>query len=251
MTTIRDHNRSAPTLWPSSRGMLSVRMDLLAVIPCGALVMVGCVERRVLGLEEKQSGPGGSPLLEAADIGAESALEVPAAPLPFGLVPRSETLEENGYYPCSVCHDGELQPLNTERRELEEEHTDIVLEHGTIHRWCYDCHNPDDQDTLSTSSTVERHEVSYDESHLLCAPCHSLQHREFVYGAHGKRVGNWRGERTLLNCTACHDPHSPAIKARAPLPPIPLRKGIGSTPRGGGKRHKPPVWERAVKEAHE
>ena len=40
------------------------------------------------------------------------------------------------------------------------------------------------------------------------------------------RIGTWRGERVLLSCPACHDPHSPAIKPY-PLSPAPqVRSGL-------------------------
>ncbi|MBK8725056.1 MAG: hypothetical protein IPL96_03095 [Holophagaceae bacterium] len=36
---------------------------------------------------------------------------------------------------------------------------------------------------------------------------------------HGKRVGQWNGERTYLLCVHCHNPHSPRFKPIKPLPP--------------------------------
>ena len=41
-------------------------------------------------------------------------------------------------------------------------------------------------------------------------------------GGHGKRIGNWQGERIILVCTECHNSHSPSIKPKQPDPP-PLR----------------------------
>jgi hypothetical protein len=53
------------------------------------------------------------------------------------------------YYPCSDCH-ADME-VNLERRELEEMHDDIHLNHGPEERWCFDCHNPDDRTAPSTA----------------------------------------------------------------------------------------------------
>ncbi len=66
-----------------------------------------------------------------------------------------------------MCHD-ELE-LNRERRELTEEHTEIRLEHDEEHRWCLDCHNPDNRDMLRLASGEL---VEFTESYRLCGQCH-------------------------------------------------------------------------------
>jgi hypothetical protein len=58
--------------------------------------------------------------------------------------------------------------------------------------------------------------IDFDESYLLCGECHFAEKRDFLHGAHGKRVGGWQGERAALACTSCHDAHDPSIKARQP-----------------------------------
>jgi hypothetical protein len=47
-----------------------------------------------------------------------------------------------------------------------------------------------------------------------------------VFGAHGKRQGNWQGTRQVFNCTACHYQHRPALKARAPKSGPGMRMGL-------------------------
>jgi hypothetical protein len=42
-------------------------------------------------------------------------------------------------------------------------------------------------------------------------------------GDHGRRTGSWSGRKEYLLCAHCHDPHSPAIKPVAPMPP-PIRQ---------------------------
>ena len=48
---------------------------------------------------------------------------------------------------------------------------------------------------------------------MLCSQCHVKQARDWAFGAHGKRVGSWQGERQVYNCTVCHYQHHPAIEA--------------------------------------
>jgi nitrate reductase cytochrome c-type subunit len=116
-------------------------------------------------------------------------------------------------YPCHECHDDSNAP-NTTVRELKDAHTDITLVHGNGRFWCTTCHGGDkDKDSL-VSLKGER--IDFDQQYLLCGQCHFEKQREFLYGAHGKHLGTWRGERTVAACTSCHDAHDPAIKPRKP-----------------------------------
>jgi hypothetical protein len=38
-------------------------------------------------------------------------------------------------------------------------------------------------------------------------------------GVHGKRTGNWNGQKQYLLCVNCHNPHSPHFKPLKPMPP--------------------------------
>jgi cbb3-type cytochrome oxidase subunit 3 len=51
-----------------------------------------------------------------------------------------------GIFPCSECHK-EMKP-NPKRRELKDEHTNIVLNHAQGQRWCLDCHDISNRDKL-------------------------------------------------------------------------------------------------------
>jgi hypothetical protein len=155
----------------------------------------------------------------------------------FSVVPRKEDLF---FYPCDQCHaamepDPEIRPLNAMH--------DSALEHGRGRIWCTSCHDLENRDFLRTFLNEL---VDIDEAYLVCGGCHANRHKDWVFGAHGKRVSNWTGDRTLYNCTHCHDPHSPAIKARAPKPAPPVRAGLKLE--RGIEHEKSHVWD--SKEEH-
>ncbi|MBF0280191.1 MAG: hypothetical protein HQM13_20495 [SAR324 cluster bacterium] len=134
---------------------------------------------------------------------------------PFRVPPRKEQYE---YYPCMDCHEEqEVQP----ERELTEEHEDLVLDHGKQRFWCLTCHFAGKEKNYLRS--LKEQKIDFNESHLLCGQCHFERQKDWLMGAHGKRVGSWSEERTILLCVECHNPHSPAIK---PQLPDPIPKGI-------------------------
>ena len=146
--------------------------------------------------------------------------------IPMPMRPRTEDL-----YPCGQCHatsaeqaaeEGLLEP-NLERREMTDPHEVVTFTHDAEHRWCLDCHDVWDRDSLRLASG-ERIRLQ-DESVRLCAQCHGPQHRDWKVGVHGRRLGEWHtgGQKKNYRCVNCHDPHSPQIKPikpqPAPLPP--------------------------------
>jgi hypothetical protein len=157
-----------------------------------------------------------------------------AAPV-FSVVPRKEHL---ALYPCSQCH--KVLPLNTEPRKLVAAPHAAALNHGQGRMWCLDCHFGKDRDVLHSLSG-ER--IDFDRSYLLCGQCHSARQRDWFFGAHGKRVAGWSGERELYSCTHCHDPHSPLVPPRAPSPAPKVRAGL--SPMERVPAHVPPVWQRS------
>jgi len=132
---------------------------------------------------------------------APERIEVP--PPPFS----------DGIYPCSACH--ALQKPDRTRRELTDMHTDIVLKHDETHRWCLDCHDATDRDSLHLASG-ER--VPFEESYRVCGQCHGEKYRDWRAGVHGRRVGYWNGHKSYLLCAHCHNPHQPRFKALEPRP---------------------------------
>lgn len=128
-------------------------------------------------------------------------LEVP--PPPFS----------DGIFPCSNCHANQ-KPDRT-RRVLSGMHSDIDLKHDEEHRWCLDCHDADNRDTLHLASGEP---VPFEESYRLCGQCHGEKLRDWKAGVHGRRTGNWNGTKGYLLCAHCHNPHQPRFKALAPKP---------------------------------
>ncbi len=144
--------------------------------------------------------------------GEEQAFQVPPPPL------------SEGVFPCSDCHDPEILEPNTERRELEMAHDDIVLEHDVEHRWCLDCHDAINRDMLHLANGTL---VPFEESYQLCGQCHGDKYRDWRVGVHGRRTGMWNGEKQYLLCVHCHDSHSPRFK---PIPPKPAPPPPEHTP---------------------
>ena len=119
-------------------------------------------------------------------------------------------------FPCSDCH--EDMDVNPERRILEEEHTEISegFDHARQQRWCLDCHDSEDRDQLRLANGEL---VSFEKSYLLCGQCHGTILRDWKVGIHGKRTGEWNGQKKYRLCVNCHYPHWPAFQGFKPLPP--------------------------------
>ena len=159
----------------------------------------------------------------------------------MAVVPRKDDLF---FYPCMQCH-SVMEP-NPEIRELNAPHTSD-LQHGKGRIWCTSCHDLDDRNNLKT---LLDEPVDFDEAHLVCGGCHANRHKDWYFGAHGKRVANWQGDRTLYNCTHCHNAHDPAIKPRAPSAAPPVRRGLEL--QEGVRHEQVPIWEsREEQEEHE
>ncbi len=141
---------------------------------------------------------------------------------PFRVAQRRGRITQ---YPCGACHDRpvvEERPGGLSRRWS---HLDVHLEHAAaLH--CATCHRYED---LKDLRLIDGEPIDFDHSYLVCAQCHSQRARDWAGGAHGKRLGGWRGERVIENCTGCHDPHDPAFPRRMP-------STYPQVPRTGGRR---------------
>ena len=140
----------------------------------------------------------------------------------FQVVSRQDKLT---FYPCTQCH--QYMKPNPEPRRLVAAPHPAALDHGKGRMWCLDCHSKDDRAYLRT---INDSKVSFNESYLVCGQCHATRQQDWYFGAHGKRVRNWQGERTIYSCVHCHDPHSPSIKPRKPSAPPPVRAGLQMMP---------------------
>lgn len=169
-------------------------------------------------------------ILAASALRAEPPAAKPAAHgsgLPEGIeVPKPPFTE--GIFPCTSCHDGKSMKVNPQRRQLTAMHDDIVLKHGPESRWCLDCHDANNRDSLHLASGEK---VPFTASFLLCGQCHGDKLRDWRGGIHGKRTGSWNGPKQYLLCVHCHNPHSPRFKPLKPMPApirpekIQIRKG--------------------------
>lgn len=164
----------------------------------------------------------------------------------FEVIPA---LKNSEMHPCSNCH--QWTKGNMEPRTLKQPHDDFSLKHGLHGKgkfWCMTCHHLDGPGGLVT---LEGEKLDFNEAYLVCSQCHANQARDWVYGAHGKRVGNWQGTRQILNCTACHYQHRPAHLPRAPTGGPVMRMGLERPahwkPRGRGDgfngHHHAEVWQ--------
>ena len=116
-------------------------------------------------------------------------------------------------FKCSQCHNDQIV---TEANAAKIAHGDIQLVHGSGEKQlsCYTCHNREERDYL-TSETEEK--LDMDHSYALCGQCHFRQKKDWVGGAHGKRLTYWAGERVVKSCTSCHNPHAPRFEKRWPV----------------------------------
>ena len=139
---------------------------------------------------------------------------------------RTETRKDKlQRFSCSQCHNN--KPVRV-AKAAEIAHGEIILNHGSEARplSCYTCHKKDERDFLVTEQGTK---IDMNHSYQMCGQCHFRQKKDWVGGAHGKRISYWAGQRVVKNCTGCHDPHSPRFKMRWPViysPPL-SKKQIG------------------------
>lgn len=182
-----------------SKGKL--RIAFLAV---GLVIMVWAAWALAQGVAVPPDNQEAPPESESTPaLGRE--FPVPTKPLPPTITP------------CRACHGPEKDfPVNFQRREALLVHRNVKLNHGGVRVWCLDCHHPDDRNYLLPLSDGKL--IAFEHSYLLCGKCHGTKYRDWRNGIHGKRTGNWNGEKTYLLCVGCHDPHSPTFKPIAPKP---------------------------------
>lgn len=119
----------------------------------------------------------------------------------------------DGIFPCNDCH--AYQEPNSKRRELVEWHDDITFSHDSDNRWCLDCHDVIERDSLRLANGKK---LDFKESYKLCGQCHGEKYRDWKVGVHGKRTGEWNGKKHYLLCVSCHNPHTPKFKKLKPDP---------------------------------
>ena len=177
---------------------MNARRQFKLIIPLGLVVLI------TLALASEDS-PTEKPTAEQ-DSKQEELIAI--APPPFS----------EGIFPCSECH-FEDDEVDEEPREVDF-HDTVEFNHASESRWCLDCHATQNRDMLHLA---DGRLIPFEESYRLCGQCHAQQRRDWQAGDHGRRVGSWSGQKQYLLCAHCHDPHSPAFKPMAPLPP-PIRQ---------------------------
>ncbi len=181
------------------------------VVPIAALAVVlasvsvahaaGAKPDATAAEEKRPASAAKPPAPPSSDARAEPRKAEPplveAKPPPFS----------EGIFPCSACH---TEPGDRTRRQLAF-HEDIqeIFDHDSEHRWCLDCHDSADRDVLKLASGEA---VPFTESYRLCGQCHGDKYRDWRAGVHGKRVGQWDGQKTYFLCVNCHNPHTPSFK---------------------------------------
>ncbi len=127
----------------------------------------------------------------------------------FRVLARKDAISR---YRCSVCHTKKKPQV---RDGALITHGDIRITHGEGENElaCIECHDRQERDFLVD---MQGEKIDFDHSYKLCGQCHFRPKRDWLGGAHGKRVTYWAGERVVMNCTSCHDPHSPAFKTKMP-----------------------------------
>ncbi len=172
----------------------------------------------------------------------------------FKVIPSVRDAE---LYPCANCHQNVTS--DTTVRDLKEPHEKLLLRHGLHGKgqfWCFTCH---DKDSAGRLKTLKGDAVSFEDAYIVCGQCHVRQARDWGYGAHGKRVANWSGQRQVYNCTVCHYQHAPAIAQRDAMSGPTIRQGLDRpghwhpVARGGSLHIPPPPWRESAnsEEGHE
>ena len=174
----------------------------------GACLVVPAIAACARAPQQPASAPPSAPVPAAAEaVRFGEHVEVP--PPPFS----------EGIYPCSFCH-ADLKP-NPTRRPVADH--DVELRHDEANRWCLDCHDANNRDVLHLASGET---IPFDESYRLCGQCHGEKYRDWRAGVHGRRTGQWNGQKGYLLCVHCHSPHQPRFKSQVPRP-APLRPTRG------------------------
>ncbi len=116
-------------------------------------------------------------------------------------------------YKCTQCHKGQQVTIG-QAKEIA--HDDIVLNHGERNKplACDSCH---DQEKRNLLFIEPGRQVDMNHSYQLCGRCHFREKKDWIGGAHGKRLSNWAGKRVVATCTFCHNPHSPKFEKRWPM----------------------------------
>lgn len=173
----------------------------------------GALHSVVRELVEGMRGPGDRPFAVALRSSAPEA----GYARRFGTITRSIVLRVRSpgltQYPCGACHQGRNVVMG--ERRIADAHQNIQPNHPQrAAALCQTCHLPENVALFAVRGGPS---ASLDESQRLCGQCHFAQADAWAGGGHGKRLDGWQGQRVVLACTDCHDPHAPAADHRVPF----------------------------------
>jgi hypothetical protein len=160
---------------------------------------------------EGLKGPGGRPF----DVTERTSAREAGHARRFGSVTLQTSLRDRaiGQYPCTSCHLGSKVVMRDKRIAHVHENIQPVhpSETGAV---CSTCHAEEDVGMLPLKDGGR---APLEQAYRLCAQCHFQQVRDWAGGGHGKRLEGWEGQRVVMGCADCHDPHKPAIEPRVPF----------------------------------
>ena len=126
------------------------------------------------------------------------------------LIPDRESQIKS--FECSECHSVPLDKIQTQGEQKA--HWDIKMQHAEDQTMnCFTCHEQSDMNSLHTLTSEK---VDFNHSYKLCSQCHSIQYKDWLGGAHGKKIAGWGEPRASMTCVNCHNPHSPHFESRWP-----------------------------------
>ena len=116
---------------------------------------------------------------------------------------------------CQFCHTKKNRAYMSSKTNPTLEHSEKSARHGKVDMACQSCHNINNSNYLRSSTFAE---ASFENSSAVCSQCHAREYRDWRRGIHGKRLGNWNGEKVQFNCIDCHSPHSVNFKKMEAAP---------------------------------
>ena len=197
-----------------------------------AVLIGGCHAAEVPAPPQSLEVDPEGPRLLRTTLSTEAAEVTGPNGTPFSVELRTPRLSA---FPCASCHEGTRKASATPRQA----HDNIEPHHPkALGSRCATCHDPANFERLSLQ---DGRTASLDEAYRLCAQCHFQQAGDWAAGAHGKRIGGWRGKRVVMSCTSCHNPHAPSLPKRMPVefPRIPHTTPLERLPAGIGHSLEP------------
>ncbi len=142
-------------------------------------------------------------------INGLNLLEITENEILFSIPNRKDEIKS---FKCTECHSKTLKKMHS--AGLKKAHWNIKLNHANQEVMnCVTCHNGDNMDNLKSLTT---HTIDFNKSYKLCSQCHQKEYKDWIGGAHGKRIESWAPPRVSMTCVNCHNPHSPSFDTKWP-----------------------------------